>query len=589
MSTSVLEKRGHWMLFAFALLLYAPSLANDLTNWDDPDYTYDSPFVKAGLPGIAATFREPFHGAYVPLAHVVLVLAGMSEPSNPLRYHLAQWLLIALSALLLPLALRPFGLKPPVAVLASMLWVAHPFRPESAVWVAGLKDTLSLVFACAAFALYGAHRRNGSALVFALGLLAKASLAPLALFFLALEWRRQPRWVAWWSAQRWLVPSLIASVAAIVIHRAALPPLRAEPGWLTPLVTPWWYLLRILVPWGSRAVYHWTTPSSGLVAFAIAAWLLTLAAVFGTLRRPSARWLRWAGLGATAFLLPLAPFVGLISQVHPVAERYTLYPSLVVCLLISAVVTRLGRIGMALFFVLLVASAAANVVRQREWNNGLSLWESNVAFEPQSVFARVNYAGALGGVGRFGEALEQLRMVQAIDPTYPKLDCFMAMARAGKERLDASFAVTELTQLCALPPSQRWDAAARVVSRRDSSTRVVVEELAFGADRAKAALVAAGLALEGKNFERALLLATQARTWDPSLERALVPQILSLIHLKRFAEAAVLAETNVADRVVAARLLGFRGVLAKEAGDVAEAERLLRQSSEALEAIGEKP
>jgi hypothetical protein len=585
----VLEKRGHWLLFALALALYAPTLANGLTNWDDPTYTADSPFVTKGLSGLADAFTRPHDGAYVPLTHALLVVVAAANPSRPLPYHLASWLLFALSVVLLPRALSAFGVRRATALLATALWLAHPFRVESVSWAANTKDVLSLLAAVGAFALYASERRVASAIVFALGLLAKASLAPLAVFILALEWKRTRGTPALVSSLRWLVPALVVGLVAVKAHRDHLPPLRDPTTWVTPLFTPFWYLGRVLWPQGSRVVYAWTEPGGLWPGLLIGAWLGAAAFVLWSLRRPSGHPVRLAGLGFSAFVVPLVPFQGFVPQVHVVAERYTLYPSLVLAVGLAGVLVSLGRVGLSLGAALVVALAAPTVVRQREWRDSVTLWTSAVELEPRSTVARINFAGALGGVSRFDEALTQLLVLRDLDATWPGLDCFVAMARAGKEKLDPTFAVTELGALCSLPPGERWAKAAPILARKDASSLVVLEELAFGKDRARAAATAAAFALEKQDFERAFTLSTQARLWDSSLERAIVTQVIALLKLKRLDEARALTATPVNDAKVAARLMGLRAAVLNEQGQYAEAEQLLRQSAEALRQLGDTP
>lgn len=585
----MLEKRAPWLLFVFALVLYAPSLANGLTTWDDPDYTTQSPFVKEGVLGAARAFTTAYEGAYIPLSHAVLALTGAADPANPLPYHLVQWLLFACAVALLPKALGAFGVDTTIAFFATALWLAHPFRVESVSWVANLKDTVSLLCLAGSMAAYASNRRWLSAFVFALGLLGKASLAPLAPLFLLLEWRREKPRAAFVSSLRWLIPGIAAGVLAVMVHRLSLPTGRLALSWATPLTTPFWYLGRTLLPVGSRAIYDWSPPAGPMLAAVIGGWVVTAAVLTIGLRATAPRVLRALAIGAVLFLLPLLPFTGVVPQVHVVAERYTLYPALVLAVGVATMLVAFGRVGFAILGALVLSLAVPNVLRQREWRDGVTLWTSNVALAPGSTVVHINLAGALGGAGRFDEAMRELQTVRSMEPNYPGLDCFIAMARAGKERLDPSFAVTELTQLCALKASERWPVAARIVARKDASSLVVLEELAFGADRAKAAAAAGALALEKQQFDRALAFATQARLWDPSLDRAIVTQVIALVKLKRLDEARALTDTQVNDARVAARLIGLRGVVLHELGQFADAEQLLRQSADQLRALGETP
>jgi len=582
----VLLKHGHWLLAALALGVYAPTLANGLTAWDDPTYTTESPFVTEGLSGLATAFTRAWDGAWVPLTHVALTLVGMKDPANPLPYHVLQWLTFALAVWLMPKALSAFSVPRPVALGATLLWLLHPFRVESVSWVANLKDAASLLGATAAFALFAANRRWASAFIFCLGLFCKASLAPLGVAFLALEVKRVGVRRGLASSLRWLLPALAVGVVAIVVHRAAVPTSTPDWGWQTPLFTPFWYLGRLLLPVGSRALYDWQIPSGLAVVGLLLAWaVLAVVALLG-LRRAGA--MRVVALGAGLYLLPLAPFSGLIRQAYPVAERYTLFPSLVVAVAVAWLLVRFRVAGWVALGLLTVGLLPLTVARQREWRDGLTLWTSNVDLAPGSVNARLNLAGTLGRDGRFSEAITQLKEVRRLEPNRPGLDCYFAMARAGKERLDPTFAVNELGSLCQLPYASRWTAALPIVARRDASARVVVEELAFGPDRAKAAAAAAAFALERHELDSALALATQALAWDPSLERALITQVVALLRLERFDDAAAISSIEVKDPRVAARLLGLRAAVLNERGQFAEAEALLRQSQDRLRALGER-
>lgn len=581
----MLEKHGHWLLVVAALALFAPSLGNGLTNWDDPSVTSASPFVTKGLSGIGDAFTSFHDGAWMPLTHALLTVLGtLFGATEPLPFHLTQWLLFGAAVGLVPFALGAFGVTRPQASLATLLWLAHPFRVESVSWVAATKDTLSLLFLVAAFAIVS--RRWLSALCFALALLAKASVAPFALVFAVLEWRRQPGRGALLSSLRWLVPALLVGVIAVVAHRQVMPAVATGP--VGPLFVPFWYLGRIVLPVQPRAVYDWAPPTStGALVALLVVWLgLFLGVAVALRRRPPAPAL---ALGALLFLLPLIPFVGVFPQANPVAERYTLYPSLVVALGLAGLLLHVGRAGVAVAFGLAGVLAVGSVQRQRDWRDSITLWTSEVSLSPEVPAVHLNLAGALGGVGRFEEALTELNAVRRLQPGWPGLDCFIAMARAGKEKLAPGFAVDELKALCRTPVAERWVAAQPIIARKDASSVVVLEELAFGPARAKAAAVAAAFALEKNDFERALLLATQARAWEPSLERALVTQILALVKLERLDDAERLVKTPVSDPQVAARLMGLEGVILNQRGRYAEAELLLGQSAQRLKALGVVP
>src|SRR5690349_10710184 len=61
-------------LGAFAFALYAVSLGNGLTNWDDPIYVTDNFIAAQGWGGLLTAFTHTFDHAYYPLTQVTYVL-----------------------------------------------------------------------------------------------------------------------------------------------------------------------------------------------------------------------------------------------------------------------------------------------------------------------------------------------------------------------------------------------------------------------------------------------------------------------------------------------------------------------------------
>jgi tetratricopeptide (TPR) repeat protein len=400
-------------------LLYVPSLSNGLTNWDDPDYVLNNPIAEQGWRGVLTAFTTPFDGAWYPLTHatysIVHALGGQAT-----ALHAVQVACFALAVALVPLALAAFRVPWQAGVAAAVLWAAHPMRVESVSWAANLKDALAVLFAVAAFAAFARGRRVATVACFAAALLSKSAFFPLAaLFPVAAALGGASPGQALRRTWELLLAGAAVAVVAGVLHQqspavAAAAPLAsrlAAAAW-----NPWWYLGRIALPLGPRAVYApvEVTFASARFAAALGLWAALAVAAW---RAPTP--LR-RGLGVTvaAFLLALLPVGGLVPLRYDVAERYTLVPSLALfaALATAAVAWRSARVAFVGAAVLALVYAPLNVLRQREWHDAISLWEANVRVAPGVWTVHINLADAYGEAGRFGDARRETEAALAARP-----------------------------------------------------------------------------------------------------------------------------------------------------------------------------
>lgn len=565
-------------LFLFSLGLYAPSLFNGLTSWGDPLLITSKPFSTTD--GLLTALTASRDGSYAPLTHMVLGLWGLVFDANPLAFHALPWFLFAIGVALLPRALALFDVTPLVSGIAVVLWVAHPFRVESVTWAANVSDALALAFATAAFALYGLGRRTSAAILLPLAVLAEPSFAPVGIVLGVLDWRLRKA-----GALIFVLPALALGVLASVLTGATSP--IAETGWANAFVTPLWYLGRQLWPTGSRVVYDWRLPAlfDSLTALSFVAWCLVGGLAWAARGRPA---LRPFVVGALVTLLLLAPLSGISSAAAPVVERATFLSALPLMVLVAWLLSLLTpSIRWGVVLALLAPLATLTVLRQREWRDSLTLWASNVALAPNVYVARYNYAGALGGAGRFADAYQQLLEARSLDPRGRRIDCQLALARAGREKLDEQFTLEELPRLCLASPDEKWAAARRYFARRDPRARIIVEELDMGDHRAQGAAASGALALNQGDADSALALARVALEWEPTLEQAQVTQALALIQLGRLDDALLMTNRTFIDPKVAARMMGIQAAVLFKKGATDDAAKLLAESVRRLRALGE--
>lgn len=199
-------------IVALCLLSYATVLLYAGWIWDDADYVLKNPVVR-GADGLAKIWFDPSATPqYYPLVYTSFrleyLLVGPADPKGPvtaLWFHITNILLFALTALCFWRVLLRLML--PGALLAVLLFAAHPINVESVAWITERKNMLSGLFGMLTVLAFLRHARIGddesaaggqgwgclaATLVFwVCGLCSKTTIAfiPPALF-LILWWRR---------------------------------------------------------------------------------------------------------------------------------------------------------------------------------------------------------------------------------------------------------------------------------------------------------------------------------------------------------------------------------------------------------------
>lgn len=125
-------------------------------------------------------------GFFRPVTHLVFGLIYRWAHFDPLRWHVAGFVLHAINATLLFVILRRMGLARAAAWLASALFAIHATRPETVVWVGGRFDLVATFFV----------------------------LLSVALFLESLDARGAVRWILWGAA-------LAASVLGVLSKESA--------------------------------------------------------------------------------------------------------------------------------------------------------------------------------------------------------------------------------------------------------------------------------------------------------------------------------------------------------------------------------
>lgn len=178
-----------------AFLGFLPALGGEFLAYDDELLVLDNPKVH-GLTaehiGQAFTTFDP--ELYVPATLLTYQIEWSLVGDQPWLYHATNIALHLLSIFFVFLMLRRF-FSERVSILCALLFALHPIQVEAVAWISGRKDLLASMFflaSCHTYLLWqdrseGKHKLMSVGL-FALGLLAKVSIAPLPVALLLLDY-----------------------------------------------------------------------------------------------------------------------------------------------------------------------------------------------------------------------------------------------------------------------------------------------------------------------------------------------------------------------------------------------------------------
>ncbi len=407
-------------------------------------------------------------------------------------YHAANLAIHVLAALtLFGIVRRTLGgdrLRPttgsaaaPLALIVSLIWVAHPLNTASVTYVAQRVESLMGLFFLVT--LYCAIRAGepgpGRApetgpsrvgLWWSVAAVAACALgagtkevtfsAPFVVvlydlvFFSHGDGGVRPLWRRRWPlyaglAASWVLLAILvasatrsASVGLYLQGWSPLTYLQTQAGVIVH------YVRLVVVPWPLVLDYDWPAARSLVEVLPQALALATLfgLTVWGLLRR------RPAGFLGAWFFLILGPSSSVLPIVTEIAAEHRMYlPSIavIVAIVVGAWVAgrrwlapRRAGIGLPAAVGLMVAAGAiagcALLTRTRnlDYHSEERIWADTVAKRPNNARALSNLGVALVGLGRPAEAEPLLRRALAIRPDYPEAQSALGAVLAGGGRVD---------------------------------------------------------------------------------------------------------------------------------------------------------
>jgi tetratricopeptide (TPR) repeat protein len=457
-----------WTYAALAALVFAAfasAFGNGFTNWDDPAYITENRLVWGlSWERIGAAFTSFQVSNYNPLHIVSYMLDHALWGLEPRGFLLTNLLLHAISGCLAWALVRELSGKAAVAWFAAIVFLVHPTRCESVVWLSERKDVLSGAFALAAALLYarglaGARRRGAldawmargpyfAALgFFLLALLSKSQSVtlPLALGGLSLIFRRSWR-VSIVEQAPFLALSALFSWITLQAQASGAPAAGAGAAGLSlvrPLAALSEYALHLAAPLGLSPYYQDDRPGWA----DLARWLpgLALLAAGLALAVCSYRRQRIAFAGVVWFAALLLPVSGVMPNLVLVADRYLYLPILGLAWAAGEALARVP--ARALLPGAAAAAACACGALSFEyaaaWKDSESLWRRVLERRPGCDLALSSLGVHCLGAGRVEEAERLFEEDLAARPVFRESYLGLAEIHRRAGRADAARALYE--------------------------------------------------------------------------------------------------------------------------------------------------
>ena len=455
-------KRLFWrpeiLIFFVTFAVFAQSLGNIFVAFDDELLILTNPYVQ-GLTwaNIAHAFSSYDPELYIPLTLLTYQLEYTLFGYEPMVYHLTSLLIhIVGSVLLFQIFTHFFSRR--IALVCALLFALHPVNVEVVSWASSRKDVLSAMLFLFSVWSYLSNRRVLSITAFALGLLAKVSIAPLPFVLLALDWvqgRRIDRHILMEK-----IPYLVLSGVFIVIAILGKSQVSDISIWskLAFIVFPF-HLGKYLLPIQLSIFYPFIDAVSFVHPAVLGGLIVTI--ILTVIAALSIRYTRWIAFAFAWYVLLIGPsFLTVIKggedgsvALYYGSDRYVYLAGISILFLVGwllAFVERRTHVWQWVMGVLICLFGFLTYRQSLVWRDSVSLFAPVIAQERPAFAAYRIMADIYAERGQLENAAELYRHSIAIQPTSR---AYLNLANVAAIQGDQQTAIDVLSKVLEIDPS----------------------------------------------------------------------------------------------------------------------------------------
>ena len=426
------------LLAVLVWIVFAQTLHYGFVNFDDDRYVYDNTVVSRGLTwaGFLWVWTHDHASLWHPLTSLSHMLDCQLFGLRPAGHHFINVCLHMLAAVLFFLVLRQMTGALWRSAFVAAVFAIHPLRVESVAWISERKDVLSGVFVMLTLAAYTSYTRKRSgiryglvALFYAAGLLSKATVVPLSVALLLVDYwplRRVNTLRDWKPLILEKIPLLalagVSSFATLHFQQITMPSLAQLalfPRIKNAIVSTVIYLRQTFWPVDLAIFYpHPHDQLRTAVVFACAAILIAITVVAILVRRQYPYLLG----GWLWFLLMLSPVIGLTQAgLQGYADRFAYLPHLGLLTAAGWGASDLSRAwphrynARAVIAGIIILALTGTAWRQANyWRDSVTVWTHALAVTTNNQTAEQNLGAALWQQGNRRESARHTRAAAII-------------------------------------------------------------------------------------------------------------------------------------------------------------------------------
>ncbi|GDX52655.1 O-GlcNAc transferase [Bacteroidota bacterium] len=390
-----------WIWLAAILLItyfsFAPSLENDWTNWDDPEYVLQNPMIINPASTTTDILTKPVSYNYHPLTMLSLKWNYAAVKTNPHAYHLTNVVLHLINTALVFFFILMLSESLVMAVFVSAVFSIHPMHVESVTWIAERKDVLYVLFFMLGMICYLKYLEGKKIMwmiitvtVFILSCLSKAMAVVFPIVLLLIDYLKNREW-SWKMVMEKIPPliiSLIVGIAAYQIQSKGAIASSESATFFQRIIFGcyggWCYVLKFFLPIHLSAFYAYPIENGGSVSIfyylAPVAWIAVTAIVFFFFRKNKP-----VIFGLLFFFITIVLVLQFIAVGSAItADRYSYLSYIGLAYIVGWLLKqffirenslykfRMAASGVTVLFILLLAYQTNG--RTKIWKNSETLW-----------------------------------------------------------------------------------------------------------------------------------------------------------------------------------------------------------------------
>jgi len=444
------------LIVLVSLISYINIFKNEFV-WDDHVFILENADIRS-FSNLPLFFSHDVDGLYRPLRSLYYTFIYSIGGKNEFLYHLSSLFFHIMISILVFFIIYEITNRKGIALIASMIFAAHPIHTERVANITASFDMLGILFMLLSFYLYIRFSKSGDKKHFFFSLLflliavfssEEAVTLPLLIILYEFCFNRE-KFSSKAAIKKNIIknyaPYFIIALFYIVIRiivvgfRGRVEEYLAGNFFLTMLtmLKAYVYYIYLLIVPINLTLFHDIQPATSLFDLKALISLLILASiiVFTIKNRKNAVLF----FSVFWFFITLIPFSNLLPLQVFMAERYLYVPSIAFSLLASYILIsmfnynfkngkykKIKKNGMLIFIVALLAFYVFSTIsRNSEWKNNMTLWSKTIETSPSNSMAHDNLGFTYDHVGETEKALQEFELAVKLQP-----DNFRALANLG--------------------------------------------------------------------------------------------------------------------------------------------------------------